>query len=527
MDFSFFTTDNKSGHKTKEVWFAKNYSQEYTGITSYCQQHLKSESSFKEKIWFYFKNLTQKPKCQSCNTEVKFSERFDRGYNQFCSLECANNSGLLINKIKESNLKKHGVEFYTQHKDFIKKRDKTKIESYGDKNYNNTEKMLQTKLKLYGSKKYNNFEKYKETCNIKYGVDNFAKSDSYKNLLSNKVIERYPELEIQKITTDLSMLDIKCNKCDDVYSITQNLLRERKKHNYVLCTKCNPIGMSFSSSHEDSLCSILDDWGVEYERHNRIPNSSLEIDIYIPSIKTAIEFDGIYWHNELYVANDYHLVKTNLCKKSNIDLIHIFEDEWLFKQEIVLSILKNKLKLISTKIYSRNCEIKKVTPNESKLFLSENHIQGNVSSTVKLGLYYKDELVSLMTFGKRNGIGNNIDWELIRFCNKKNTIVVGAASRLFSFFTKNFRVKKIISYSDNRWFNGGVYTKLGFENCGSTKPNYWYIHNGIRYHRLNFKKSELIKQGFDAKQTEKEIMFNRKIYRIYDCGHIRWQFPNH
>jgi hypothetical protein len=153
MDFSFFTTDNKSGHKTKEVWFAKNYSQEYTGITSYCQQHLKSESSFKEKIWFYFKNLTQKPKCQSCNTEVKFSERFDRGYNQFCSLECANNSGLLINKIKESNLKKHGVEFYTQHKDFIKKRDKTKIESYGDKNYNNTEKMLQTKLKLYGSKK--------------------------------------------------------------------------------------------------------------------------------------------------------------------------------------------------------------------------------------------------------------------------------------------------------------------------------------------------------------------------------------
>lgn len=524
MDFSFFITDNKSGHKTKESWFSKNHPKEYKLLIDYCGDKLPKDSSFKEKIWFYFNKLTVKPTCQSCGGDVKFSERFDRGYNQFCSLQCANNSGLLLEKVKKSNLEKHGVEFYTQHGDFMNKQKKTKKDRYGDESYNNVEKMLSTKLDRYGDTNYNNFELYKRTCLIKYGEDNFSKTKQYRDLLKHKIKERYQHLDIKNISESLSEIDIFCEECNKEYKISQSLLRERLKHKYVTCTNCNPIGMSFSSSYEDELSNILNEWGITHLRHTKIPSTKLELDILIPQINLAIEFDGLFWHNELFVNTDYHLNKTELCNKNGIDLIHIFEDEWLYKKDVVLSIIKNKLGLVEQKIYARNCYIKVVPSDQHKQFLENNHIQGSVNTTIKLGLYHGNDLVSLMTFGRRNGIGKNIDWELIRFCNKKDTVVVGSASKLFKYFVKNYKPKNVVSYSDRRWFSGGLYKLLGFNNTNVSNPNYWYVNNSIRYHRLNFKKNLLVKQGFDKTKTEREIMFERGYYRIYDCGNIRWEY---
>jgi hypothetical protein len=102
--------------------------------------------------------------------------------------------------------------------------------------------------------------------------------------------------------------------------------------------------------------------------------------------------------------------------------------------------------------------------------------------------------------------------------------VVGAASKLFNYFIKNYDYDKIISYSDIRLFDGGMYEKLNFNKISQSKPNYWYVKNGLRYYRFNFRKSKLIKEGFDSNKTEKEIMFERKMYRIYDCGNIRWEY---
>jgi hypothetical protein len=524
MDFSFFITDNKSGHKTKESWFSKNHPKEYQSVIDYCGSKLPTDSSFKEKVWVYFNALDGRPCCESCGSTVKFSERFDRGYNQFCSLDCANKSGLLIDKIKKSNLENHGVEFYTQHKDFVGKQKKTKSVRYGNENYNNVGKMLSTKLDKYGNTNYNNFDLYKKTCLNKYGEDNFCKTKQYRDLLKNKIKERYPNLDIKNISEDLSELEILCDDCHTEYKISQSLLRERVKHKYVNCTNCNPVGMSFSSSYEDELSKILNEWGVAHLRHTKIPGTKLELDILIPQINLAIEFNGLFWHNELFVNTEYHLNKTELCDKNGMDLIHIFEDEWLYKKDVVLSIIKNKLGLITQRVYARNCRIKLVTSGQHKDFLEDNHIQGSVNTTIKLGLFYGDELVSLMTFGRRNGIGKTIDWELIRFCNKKDTIVVGSASKLFKYFIKNYEPKNVISYSDRRWFSGELYQLLGFKPTTPSQPNYWYVNNTIRYHRLNFKKNVLVKQGFDKNKSEREIMFERGYYRIYDCGNIRWEY---
>jgi hypothetical protein len=248
-----------------------------------------------------------------------------------------------------------------------------------------------------------------------------------------------------------------------------------------------------------------------------------QLDIFVPSHNIAIEFNGLYWHNELKVDKNYHLRKTELCESKGIKLIHIFEDEWLDKKEIVKSRLMNLFGLTKNKIFARRCTIKEVSNNISRNFLNENHIQGKINSKINIGLFLNEELVSLMVFTRpRLGIGKFYDgYELSRFCNKLNTIVIGGADRLLKFFIKKYSPKEIVSYADRRWSQGDLYEKLKFEKISINQPTYWYVKNKKRYHRFNFRKEILKKQGFDiTNKTEHKIMLERQIYRIYDCGTI-------
>ena len=131
-----------------------------------------------------------------------------------------------------------------------------------------------------------------------------------------------------------------------------------------------------------------------------------------------------------------------------------------------------------------------------------------------------------MTFGRgRIALGGKSnEWELTRFCNKINTSVIGGFSKLLMYFIKNNKPNKIITYADIRWFNGDLYLKNNFKFIHQTKPNYWYIIGLNRYHRFNYRKDVLVKQGFDANKSEHEIMLERKIYRIYDCGNLKFEW---
>ena len=211
-----------------------------------------------------------------------------------------------------------------------------------------------------------------------------------------------------------------------------------------------------------------------------------------------------------------------MCENAKIQLVHIFEDEWLYKPDIVKSRLKSIFGITLNKIYARKCIIKDVSFKESKEFLDQNHIQGNCMSKYRYGLYYDNELVSLMTFGSnRKNLGSNSKkdcYELLRFCNKLNTTVIGGASKLLKHFVKTHSPKEIISYCDRRWSQGDLYEKLGFKFDHVSQPNYYYVIKGKRENRFKYRKSELVKQGFDKNKTEHEIMLERGIYRIYDCG---------
>jgi len=293
------------------------------------------------------------------------------------------------------------------------------------------------------------------------------------------------------------------------------------------CKKCSNNGISI---YEQEISDYIRNFNISLTNNSRDIIKPLELDIFIPSHNIAIEFNGLYWHSEEYIQNNYHLEKTELCESNGIQLIQIFEDEWINKKDIVKSRLKNILGLTENKIYARKCEIKEVKTKDKSSFLNDNHIQGKCNSKINLGLYYNDELVSLMTFGGlRIVLGSKPikdSYELLRFCNKLDTTVIGGASKLLKYFIKNYQPKEIISYADRRWSSGNLYRNLGFKFIKNTSINYYYIINKNREYRFKYRKDILVKDGYDMNKSEHDIMLSRGIYRIYDCGSKKYCLTN-
>lgn len=360
---------------------------------------------------------------------------------------------------------------------------------------------------------------YNQVPNNHINCDYFYnKSDIDKFIKKSKEVhgDKYDYSKVEYINHKCKIKLI-CDKFHEFEQIVDNHLRGAG------CPKCNRFDIKENSLYE----FIKENYDGQIITSNRNILDGKELDIYLPELNLAFEFNGLYWHNELFKDKKYHLDKTNNCLKKNIKLIHIWEDDWDNKKSIIKSIILNKLGKCQ-RIFARKCEIKTPNNKDVREFLNNNHIQGFVGSKIKIGLYFENELVSLMTFGSlRKSLGQkSIDdnYEMLRFCNKLNTTVVGGASKLFKHFTNNYNFTKIISYSDNSRGIGNLYTKLGFEFSHNSLPNYYYIINSVRKHRFNYRKDNLVKEGFDENKTEVQIMNERGFYRIFDSGCKKWTF---
>lgn len=251
-----------------------------------------------------------------------------------------------------------------------------------------------------------------------------------------------------------------------------------------------------------------------------------ELDIYIPDKKVAIELNGVLWHsfgstwpnnlNNEKIEKSKHYDKYKQCEELGIQLLQFTDIDYYSKKEIVLGIIKAKLGISDTRIYARNCEVKEITKKQKSEFCAANHLQGDGHSQVEYGLFYNDELVSVMTFGKRKITKADPKMEIIRYCNKLNYNIIGGASKLLKHFIKNNKCSTLITYADNSISNGNVYKQLGFTLTKETKWNYWYLsrdkHDKL-LHRSNFMRHKL-----NTKLTEREEMYNRGYRRYYDAG---------
>ena len=168
-------------------------------------------------------------------------------------------------------------------------------------------------------------------------------------------------------------------------------------------------------------------------------------------------------------------------------------------------------------VYARKCIIKEIDSKIKNEFLNQHHIQGEDKSKVKLGLFYEDELVAVMTFGKPR-FNKNYEWELIRYATSKH--VIGGAGKLLTYFERNFKPKSIITYADRRFSKGNMYCKLGFKLDHVSKPNFIWIdkkHN-IKS-RMNSQKFKIITDE-NKNLTAEQIMIKAGFNKIYDCGNL-------
>jgi hypothetical protein len=455
-----------------------------------------------------------------------------------------NKSDEIKNKIRKTVKEKYDVEHYFNSNEFSLKKNRTLIKEYGVDNPMKSdvikESVKKIKLEKYGDENFNNRIKSKETTIKKYGVDNISKSPEIilkikkTNILN--FIKKYSNLlnvnqnDID-IIGDYVTINNYCKKHDN-FNISKSLLYSRliwNKHENI-CTKCNPVSEN-KSIIELELKSFLMSLNIKLVNNDKsILDNKQELDFYLPEYKLAIEFNGLYWHSELFKDKNYHLNKTNLCNNKGIQLLHVYEDEWIYKKEIIKSIIKSKLNIIENNIYGRNTVIKEIDKSTTSDFLMLNHVQGAVPSEISIGLYYNNDLVSIMCFDTaRKGLGNakNSDkfFNLSRFCNKINTHVIGGASKLLKYFIKTYNPHEIITYADLRFSQGNLYKQIGFNEVHVNKPSYYYIANNQkqRYHRFNFRKKRIIELGwYDDNKTIDEILIEHNIYKIYNCGTIKF-----
>lgn len=295
------------------------------------------------------------------------------------------------------------------------------------------------------------------------------------------------------------------------------------------CQKCGALYSHYEFELGDFIADLIGEENII--RNDRDVLNGIEMDIYIPSKKIAFEFDGLYWHSEIKKPNKkYHLRKTELCNENGIHLIHIFEDEWVNKQDVCKSRIKHLLGF-SEKIPARKCKVVELDNKSAKIFFEENHIQGSVSPKIVYGLEYNGEIISAMSFGGlRRNLGSKSSkncYELLRFCNKKDYSITGGASKIFKHFIKKYNPSEVVTYADRRWSKGKLYEELNFSFSHTSEPSYFYVINGERKNRFGFRKDVLISEyGCSPDDTEHNFCFKQGWYRIYDCGTMVYKWKS-
>lgn len=413
------------------------------------------------------------------------------------------NTTILNNTIKTVN-ERYGFNCVLQNEKIKEQIKQTKLERYDDPYFVNPDKTKQTKLERYNNPNYTNSEKRSQTLLERYGVTsyNYAHFKNFELLNEEYVRNNFIKNDEFLVKEFMDFYNIS-PAGSKLYKIKFNITEPNK----ILHGKSNA---------EVELANWIKDYTEIITRSNII--KPYEIDILIPCIKLAIEYNGSFWHStEMKDDMNYHLKKTDLCLTQGYQLFHIFDFDDI---EIWKSMILNKLNL-SEKIYARKCIIKTVSTEIARNFIDSNHIQGFSASSIYLGLYYNDNLVQIMTFGKPR-FSENYDFELIRLCTLKGVHIVGGTSKLFKHFVKMHPGKSIISYCNRRFSEGNIYKKLGFEKIKTTKPNYYYVDKKdfnvlSRYQCQKHKLSNLL-ENFDPNLSESDNMYNNGYLKIYDCG---------
>ena len=576
LNVSRFTiTDRLKKYRIKKDKDAIRLQMEKTNLEKYGVKHPMYSEQVKEKIK---KTNLEKYGVENPFQSEEVKEKIKKVNLDRYGVESPIKNKDVMAKVKKTNLEKYGVEHPLQSKEVHDKIKKTNLEKYGADHPMHSvkikEKLKQTNLDRYGVEnpakskeiyakvKKTNLEKYGVKCTLqleevkqkikqtnleKYGVENPLQSEQIKEKAKKTNLEKYGyenPLQSKEIRQKIKNTYLTNNFPNVIKyfankETTEDFLKKNYNEKTTLIQLSKDTGVSRTvvgqyihkygledyieydckvSQPEKDIVEYLTSKGItNIVQSDRDILDGKEIDIYLPDYNVGIEFNGDYWHSELKIDKKYHYDKSMLANSKGVFLYHIFSHEWADEEKRIriLNHLDNILHLNENKIYARKCMIREVDVAEKNDFLNENHIQGKDNSTIKLGLYYNDELVSLMTFCYPR-FSKKYNWELSRFCSKHNYNVIGGASKLFKYFVDNY-IKDgdvIVSYSDIAKTTGKIYKTLNFEFVNDAEPNYiWW------------KSDDDYKTRYQCQMVNERIIMESNGYiKIYDCGNKVWVF---
>ena len=303
-----------------------------------------------------------------------------------------------------------------------------------------------------------------------------------------------------------------CDKGHSWYGYIFNRIRHG-------CPTCN--ANTYSSNAEKDVQDFVESLGVYIERNYRGIKGVSEVDVFVPSKKLAIEYNGLYFHSDARKHDkDYHYKKYKKCKDQGIQLIQVWEDEWSLRQDVVKRMIAHKLGVTTNKkVPARKVKVVEVPYNTAKDFLDETHIQGSTTGSLYFGLEYESGLVGVAVFKKRT----SETFELIRYSTSET--VIGGLGKILSYLKNNTDIKKIVTFADHCVSNGNLYTTLGFNKDGVLAPDYKYKIGNIREHKFKYRKARFRKDPslvFEEGKTESELAAINNLYRIWDAGKTRY-----
>jgi hypothetical protein len=468
----------------------------------------------RQRLWHIDNEIYSIPVCKTCKTSpVKWTAGQSK-YRLFCCGKCSKQDPTVREKTEKTCLDKYGFKTNLQSTESKEKSKKSLMDRLG---VDNAFKAEIVKAKC------------RKTNLEKYGYENAAHSDIVKNKADATNFEKYGRKRYSQNHIPLDVITLKNDpdKMRKLFLIDKMPITEIAElldvsHSQLCIHFRDNLGIDITrhqvSRPERRLREYVESLDSDTRHSDRKIIAPKELDIVLDKQKIAIELHGLAWHGESRGKDAYyHINKMKACAAAGYRLIQITDHEYtnidLVHSRLSGILGKNK------RIYARHCEVRSVAKSEADPFLRENHIQGWCVSSIQCGLYYKNELIALMTFGKSR-FDKNAQWELLRFANAKFINVVGGASKLFKYFTRHYFPSTVISYCDLRWNTGVVYEKMEFVLVKTTGPNFWYTKNGRAENRMKYQKHRQPKllKTFDSTKTGEENMRIAGYDRFWDCG---------
>ena len=277
------------------------------------------------------------------------------------------------------------------------------------------------------------------------------------------------------------------------------------------CPHCSVHGISKA---EILVADFVESLGVTTIRNSRQIISPKEIDIYVPEHNLAIEYNGVYWHTERIKGSTSHYDKYMALREKGIDLLVIWEDDWLNKPEVVKSMIRAKLGLSTGRIGARKTNVVTVSSDKARQLLNDHHIQGFANGTDYVGLEYNGELVAVGVFKKYR--------DTVYLQRYASTIpVTGGLDKMM----KSLPYMHYTTFADNAASGGRLYESTGWTFDKELPPDYCYLVDMERQHKFNYRKDRFKRDEslrYEENLTERQLAELNGIERIYDYGKRRY-----